>query len=129
MLAGEHNHYNFFNPTPRPYVLQVTSFGVSRVRHSGRGLCRSSDHFLHGGADRMGYDIHITRVEDWAENEGNEIAAEEWLASVETDGELKLDVADCDHFAFGAPVFGVGRYRGPVTSILKVGSRSCAGRN
>jgi hypothetical protein len=31
----------------------------------------------------MGYDIHITRAEHWAENEGREISAEEWLAYVE----------------------------------------------
>ena len=47
----------------------------------------------------MGYDIHITRAEHWAENEGHEISAEEWLAYVEEDPELKTDEANGEHFA------------------------------
>jgi|GEM_PF-1056906 len=39
----------------------------------------------------MGYDVHITRAESWAENEGHWIAAEEWLRVVEEDEELRLD--------------------------------------
>jgi hypothetical protein len=47
----------------------------------------------------MGYDIHITRAEHWAENEGREISAEEWLAYVQKDPELKIDEANSEHFA------------------------------
>ncbi len=47
----------------------------------------------------MGYDIHITRAELWAENKGREITAEEWLAYVEKDPELKIDDANGEHFA------------------------------
>jgi len=39
----------------------------------------------------MGYDVHITRAELWAENEGHWITAEEWLRVVEEDEELQLD--------------------------------------
>lgn len=39
----------------------------------------------------MGYDLHITRSTDWAENQGCEIAAAEWLALVEADPELVAD--------------------------------------
>jgi hypothetical protein len=39
----------------------------------------------------MGYDLHITRAEDWANNQGSEIPADEWLAVVHDDPELKLD--------------------------------------
>ena len=48
----------------------------------------------------MGYDLHITRAEFWAENDGSQISSEEWLAVVEEDPELTL-VADEDnpHFA------------------------------
>ena len=36
----------------------------------------------------MGYDVHITRAELWAINEGQEIAAIEWLQFVGSDPEL-----------------------------------------
>lgn len=39
----------------------------------------------------MGYDLHITRATNWAENVGLEIPAEEWLAVVREDPELKPD--------------------------------------
>ena len=39
----------------------------------------------------MGYDLHITRAMNWAENVGLEIPADEWLAVVREDPELKLD--------------------------------------
>jgi len=39
----------------------------------------------------MGYDLHITRAEHWAENEQNPITAEEWLALVESDPDLTID--------------------------------------
>ena len=39
----------------------------------------------------MGYDIHITRSEDWAANADSEISQKEWLAVVEGDTELTLD--------------------------------------
>ena len=39
----------------------------------------------------MGYDLHITRADEWFENEGLEIDAAEWLAYVESDPEMRLD--------------------------------------
>jgi hypothetical protein len=36
----------------------------------------------------MGYDLHITRAESWAQNEAAEITADEWLAVVRADPEL-----------------------------------------
>jgi hypothetical protein len=36
----------------------------------------------------MGYDVHITRAEDWSDNEGAQITPEEWLAFVRNDREL-----------------------------------------
>src|SRR5260221_14273274 len=38
----------------------------------------------------MGYDLHITRAEFHATNEGHEITAEEWLRYVQSDPELRL---------------------------------------
>jgi len=37
----------------------------------------------------MGVEFHITRAECWADNEHAPITAEEWLAYVEADSELK----------------------------------------
>jgi len=36
----------------------------------------------------MGYDIHITRADDWAENQGFEISTEEWLNLAQSDPDL-----------------------------------------
>lgn len=39
----------------------------------------------------MGYDLHITRKNDWSDEEGPVIGAEEWLRVIEQDPELRLD--------------------------------------
>ena len=39
----------------------------------------------------MGYDVHITRKDDWSDAEGPEISIAEWLAVVEADPEMRLD--------------------------------------
>jgi hypothetical protein len=44
----------------------------------------------------MGYDLHITRRKDWC-NEGSDITAEEWLAYVATDSQLRLDSTSKRH--------------------------------
>lgn len=36
----------------------------------------------------MGYDLHITRSEFWANNDENQISAQEWLEIVKDDPEL-----------------------------------------
>lgn len=38
----------------------------------------------------MGYDLHITRREDWSEK-GNDISFEEWQAYVAGDPEMRID--------------------------------------
>jgi hypothetical protein len=38
----------------------------------------------------MGYDLHITRAANWAENEGAEITVAEWMDLVRSDPELSL---------------------------------------
>lgn len=38
----------------------------------------------------MGYELHITRREDWADTETQDIPLEEWLAYVDSDIELEL---------------------------------------
>jgi len=47
----------------------------------------------------MGVELHITRAEHWAENDGLQITAEEWLAYVESDAELRLWPENGQHFA------------------------------
>lgn len=44
----------------------------------------------------MGYDLHITRAENWLENQGREISKEEWLALVHEDPELTPDPTNGD---------------------------------
>ena len=38
----------------------------------------------------MGYELHITRREDWADTETPDISFEEWLTYVKSDKELEL---------------------------------------
>ncbi len=46
----------------------------------------------------MGVELHITRAECWAENDGAQITAEEWLAYVASDPELELWPENGPHF-------------------------------
>jgi hypothetical protein len=39
----------------------------------------------------LGYDVHITRADDWSESETAPITLEEWLAYVRSDPEMRLD--------------------------------------
>ena len=52
----------------------------------------------------MGYDLHITRADFWAENEGQGIGREEWLRVVEQDPELTIDEQNGPLFANWGPV-------------------------
>jgi hypothetical protein len=38
----------------------------------------------------LGYDVHITRAEEWSQNEGREIRLSDWLTVVREDPELEL---------------------------------------
>ncbi|MGL5071030.1 MAG: hypothetical protein ACRC61_07125 [Aeromonas salmonicida] len=46
----------------------------------------------------MGIELYITRANHWAENEGNEIGAEEWRTYVDTDPELQFFPENGDYF-------------------------------
>ena len=47
----------------------------------------------------MGYDYHITRADDWADNADAQITPNEWLALVNDDPELSLASVNGPHFA------------------------------
>ena len=47
----------------------------------------------------MGYELHITRAGNWAENQDDYIQAEEWLSLIETDAELTLNIRNGPYFA------------------------------
>jgi len=47
----------------------------------------------------MGYELHITRSEEWSDNVGREIAAREWLEYIQADPELVLDTSYSPYFA------------------------------
>jgi len=46
----------------------------------------------------MGVELHITRADLWADNEGKEITTDEWLAYVASDPELKPDTRNGQYF-------------------------------
>jgi hypothetical protein len=54
----------------------------------------------------MGYDVHITRAENWVDNDDHKIEASEWLALIESDPDLRLAGYNGPHFAIwdGHPV-------------------------
>lgn len=47
----------------------------------------------------MGYDLHITRADFWAENVGQEITADEWTALVDSDATLTFNPQNGPYFA------------------------------
>ena len=55
----------------------------------------------------MGYDLHVTRKEHWADEEGPAIMPDEWLAIVQSDPELTLDEENGPYFAVWS---GSGEY-------------------
>ena len=46
----------------------------------------------------MGYEYHITRADDWSQNDRLMIAPDEWLAVVREDPELTIDHANGPYF-------------------------------
>jgi hypothetical protein len=58
----------------------------------------------------MGYDLHVTRAEDWSDNEGRQITRDEWFALVASDSELTLDPVHGDDYALWS---GSCRYPDP----------------
>src|SRR5262245_30079321 len=47
----------------------------------------------------MGYDLHVTRADLWAENEGREISRQEWLSLVAADPEPTPEPVNGDEYA------------------------------
>lgn len=45
----------------------------------------------------MGYDVHITRASNWADNEGRQITADEWKSCLDADPELSPDPDNGPH--------------------------------
>jgi hypothetical protein len=39
----------------------------------------------------MGYDVHITRADDWVDAESKPISLDQWLAYIRSDPEMRLD--------------------------------------
>jgi hypothetical protein len=61
----------------------------------------------------MGYDLHITRAEDWSESEQHPISRDEWVAYVRSDPEMRLDgVAET-----ATPDGGTLRYANPGLAV------------
>ena len=45
----------------------------------------------------MGYEVHITRADEWSDSEASPIALDEWIRYVDADDEMRLDGhADAD---------------------------------
>jgi len=46
----------------------------------------------------LSYEFHVTRADNWASNEGQEILAEEWLALIKADSEFVLTPENGKYF-------------------------------
>ena len=46
----------------------------------------------------MGWEVHITRADDWSQSAQRPITADEWLAAVAADPELRVDEANGPYF-------------------------------
>lgn len=58
----------------------------------------------------MGYDIHITRADEWFDSEARPIAKEEWLALIEADPELQPAQPNADGSSLGYEMPGVAMW-------------------
>ena len=47
----------------------------------------------------MGWEVHMTRADYWPGSDRRPITADEWLAAVAADPELRIDPANGPHFA------------------------------
>ncbi len=47
----------------------------------------------------MGYDVHITRAEDWWDNASHQISSQEWLETISHDPALTLEPKSGPYFA------------------------------
>jgi hypothetical protein len=47
----------------------------------------------------MGWEVHMTRAEHWPDSDQRPITADEWLAVVAADPELRIDKANGPYFA------------------------------
>jgi hypothetical protein len=72
----------------------------------------------------MGYDIHITRANDWAKAKSVPILLEEWLALIQADPEMRLD-----GFAEAEIPEGVLRYEHRGLAVWKAYSGNGVGGN
>jgi hypothetical protein len=71
----------------------------------------------------MGYDVRITRAEDWRESEATPITLEEWLAYVASDPEMRLDgFAEARNPKTGEII----RYKSPGLSVWTASSGGAA---
>jgi hypothetical protein len=76
------------------------------------------------GTTFMGYDLHITRKEDWTASEGPTITEAEWKAVIAADPDLKLDGQTRCVMADGEYIFAawkgkpgvLGFYHGEITA-------------
>lgn len=72
----------------------------------------------------MGYDLHITRKEDWSDEDGPTISEAEWRRVIEEDPELRLDTETSCTMYDGEYVFAAwngepgafGYYNGEITT-------------
>jgi len=72
----------------------------------------------------MGYDVHITRADDWGESAASPISLDEWIAYVKSDPEMRFD-----GFAEAkSPSDQILRYENPGLAVWLAHSGSASGR-
>lgn len=71
----------------------------------------------------MGYDIHITRKQDWFEDDP-QISSEEWRAYIASDADMRLD-----GYAEASTPDGTLRYENNGLAVWTGYSRHCLGGN
>jgi hypothetical protein len=79
----------------RPFSGAASNLPFTATEDTSRDPCRLEVRPPDGNRqeEQLGYDLHITRADDWNRNESHEIAPQEWLSLIEEDPELVLDPA------------------------------------
>jgi hypothetical protein len=81
----------YFNGAHVRLRLKESSFTCTFMGLHMRLILRIVSRFSHADGINMGYEFHITRKDNWYDEDGPEITLDEWLAVVSDDPEMRLD--------------------------------------
>ena len=101
MWLPGHSLASRLGPSPSG-IIRLSRPAVTPAAPAGR----RAEYEILTGTSSMGYEVHITRADDWASNEGSAIEPSEWLDLIDRDTSLRLAGYNGPYFAIwdGEPI-------------------------